>query len=189
MVGGFCKPSIKALRNRVLLVAVPTKHMLVAQGPRDVQVPPGTLLGCVRGFDVLQFLYSGHEGLHGSPSQPNELVTSAPARHQKKFTIRGGMRQISGGCVRCQVIATGQCARDGAEMPPGVHPIRRPGDLRALGAHRGRGARGQTGIRVDAGSRTAVGVPKKQMMILTTSAVNHHFVTYTNDNTTLLRGR
>jgi hypothetical protein len=90
MVGGLCKPSIKAIRNRVLLVAVPAKHLLVAQRPRDVQVPPpGTPPGCARGFDVPQFLHTGHESFHASLSQLREMATSVPPGCQEKVYHQG----------------------------------------------------------------------------------------------------
>ena len=89
MVGGFCKPSIKALPNRILLVAVPAKHLLVAQRPRDVQVPTGALLGCVRGFDVLQFLDAGHEGFHGLLSPTGRMAASVSPGHQREMYHEG----------------------------------------------------------------------------------------------------
>ena len=89
MVRVFCKSSIKALPNRILLVAVPTKHLLFAQRPRDVQVPTGALLGCMRGLDVLQFLYAGHEGFHGSLSPSKRLATPRISGAPVRILARG----------------------------------------------------------------------------------------------------
>jgi hypothetical protein len=91
----LCKPSVEARRQWIFLVAVPAKHLLVAQRPWDVQVSPGTPLRGVRGLGMLEFLFSGHEGFPGSPSHLRKTIISASP--EKKLTAKDGMRQIPGG--------------------------------------------------------------------------------------------
>lgn len=107
MVRVFCKPSIKALPNRILLVTVPTKHLLVAQRPRDVQVPTGALLGCVRGFDCFSSFMRDMKVFMDHDLNLGRWQPQYRRGINAKCTMRGGMRQISGGCVRCRFIATG----------------------------------------------------------------------------------
>lgn len=82
--------------------------------------------------------------------------------------MRGGIRQISGRCVRCRAIATGPKCQfmanvayvlvTASKLPPRVHPLLRPADLLGVeGAGRG-DTKGEAGTVVDAQRDPTIGV-------------------------------